>query len=52
MTSTIIFMKNDVLKKLLRGLTIKRIIKTIDATEHKQICFVVFENIVDSKIVS
>jgi len=44
-------MKNDVLKKLLRGLIIKRIIKTIDVTEHKQIFFVVFEKMFELKLV-
>jgi len=52
MINIIIFMKNDVLKKLLSGLIIKSMIKIIDVSEHKQIFFVVFENIFELKVVS
>jgi len=44
--NTIIFISDDVKKKLLNGLIIKRIIKTIEIVEHIQIFFVESVNII------
>jgi hypothetical protein len=42
-------MKNEVLKKLLNGLTTNKKIIKIERVEHKQSFFVLFENIVKLK---